>query len=317
MKKINISNNIKTSIINDYQNGLSIRKLVDKYQYSFTVIHKLINSYKFNSSIQINYPTKDGFKLIARCKITQKIFNDYNNSSGVLTNHIKSIYDVKLPTKYKRKSIEYQTGKFWYDKYFTFEYKQITPRKKCLYCDWETNDVNNLSGAYEKHLKQTHNKSLVDYLNDFPNEKKYFKKEIYDDLVKCEICGKSFKYLTNTHLNKHNITQLEYKIKYGSLLVSNETKNKLKTNYNLYLKKSPNLKTSKIENVIIDNIPVNFIQSDRNILNGKEIDLLYNNIGFEINGVIYHTEIFGKKDRNYHINKTLLANDKNVKLYHI
>lgn len=318
MKKIELPSDTKNDIIVDYQNGFSIRKLVNKYQYSFTVIQKLINSFNFEKNIQKNYPSKDGFKLIAKCKISGKEFNDYNNTSGALTNHIQSIYNIDLPTKYKRKSIEYQTGKFWYDKYFTFEYQQLKPTKQCLYCDWNTKDVDNLSGAYEKHLKQIHNKSLVEYFNDFPNERKYFKKEIYDELVKCEICGKSFKYLTNTHLNKHGISQLEYKIEFGILPVSIETKEKLKTNYNLYLKNSPNLKTSKIENFIIDNIPINFIQSDRNILNGKEIDLLYNNnIGFEINGVIFHTEIFGKKDRNYHLNKTLLANSKNIKLYHI
>jgi len=317
MKKIELPNNIKNEITLDYRNGLSIRKLVKKYRYSFTVIQKLINSVDFEKNIEKNYPFKDGFKLIAKCKISGKEFNDYYNISGALTNHIKSTYNINLPTKYIRKSIEYQTGKFWYDKYFYFEYQEIKPTKKCLYCEWKTDDIDNLSGAYEKHIKQIHNKSLVEYLNEFPFEKEYFKRVIYDELVMCEICGESFKYLTNTHLNKHGITQLDYKIEFGGLPVSNETKEKLKTNYELYLKNIPNIKTSKLENFIINNIPIDFIQSDRNILDGKEIDLLYNNTGFEINGVMFHTEVFGKKDRNYHINKTLLANSKNVKLYHI
>jgi len=60
------------------------------------------------------------------------------------------------------------------------------------------------------------------------------------------------------------------------------------------------------------------IQSDRTILSPKEIDILIPsmNLGFEINGVYWHSEVQGK-DANYHLNKTKLAENNKVRLIHI
>lgn len=256
-------------------------------------------------------------KTVAVCKITNKEFDDYKNTSGALTTHIKSLYNIELDSKYKRKKIELTTGKFWYYDYFHFIEKDIDKLKKCAYCDWTTKDVENLSGAYEKHLNTIHNLNLREHIDNHPNERDYFKKEIYDELIVCKECGKSFKSITNTHVKKHGLTQLEYKIKHGECIVSPQTKEKLLITYNNHLKHQPKLKTSIIEDIIIDNIPLEFEQSNRTVLDGKEIDLLYNNIGIEINGCIYHTEIFGKKERSYHLNKTNDALNKGIKLYHI
>ena len=61
----------------------------------------------------------------------------------------------------------------------------------------------------------------------------------------------------------------------------------------------------------------NVIRKDRGILNGKEIDIYLPdyNIGIEFNGLYYHSDLF--VDKNYHIEKTKLANEKGVKLIHI
>ena len=58
-------------------------------------------------------------------------------------------------------------------------------------------------------------------------------------------------------------------------------------------------------------------QSNRTILAGKEIDIYVPSmkLGFEIDGLYWHGEKF--KDKNYHIDKTRLANDNNVNLIHI
>ena len=85
---------------------------------------------------------------------------------------------------------------------------------------------------------------------------------------------------------------------------------------------NPLIKNSKLEEQIRDFLNINnikHIDSDRKILNGKEIDLLINdyNLGIEIDGNYYHSEIGGGKDKKYHINKTILATNKNIKLIHI
>lgn len=60
------------------------------------------------------------------------------------------------------------------------------------------------------------------------------------------------------------------------------------------------------------------IRHDTNILNGLEIDILLPkyNLGIEYNGLRWHSEEF-LKDRNYHLNKTKLAESKGVHLIQI
>jgi len=41
------------------------------------------------------------------------------------------------------------------------------------------------------------------------------------------------------------------------------------------------------------------------------------NIGIEFNGLYWHSEVSGKKDKNYHINKTTKSKDSGVRLIHI
>lgn len=62
----------------------------------------------------------------------------------------------------------------------------------------------------------------------------------------------------------------------------------------------------------------NVIENDRTILNGKEIDVYVPSlhIGFEMNGLIWHSEKFND-DKNYHLNKLKIANEKHIKLIQI
>ena len=61
----------------------------------------------------------------------------------------------------------------------------------------------------------------------------------------------------------------------------------------------------------------NIVQSDRDILDGKEIDVFLPdyNVGIEFNGDYWHSEL--KRDKRYHYDKSMLANSKGVFLYHI
>jgi hypothetical protein len=59
-----------------------------------------------------------------------------------------------------------------------------------------------------------------------------------------------------------------------------------------------------------------FFRTDRTILNGFEIDRFCEDkkIGIEINGLIYHCEISGKKDRYYHLEKYEKCKNKGIRL---
>ena len=84
----------------------------------------------------------------------------------------------------------------------------------------------------------------------------------------------------------------------------------------------PLVKNSKLEESIRDFLNdnnISHLDNNRKTLNGKEIDLLIetHNLGLEIDGNYYHSEIRGEKDKNYHINKSKLSYDKGIKLIHI
>lgn len=59
------------------------------------------------------------------------------------------------------------------------------------------------------------------------------------------------------------------------------------------------------------------IKNDRKILNGKEIDIYIPELklGIEFNGDYWHSNVY--KISNYHLNKTLLAESKGIRLIHI
>lgn len=58
---------------------------------------------------------------------------------------------------------------------------------------------------------------------------------------------------------------------------------------------------------------------NRTVLDGLEIDIYIpeKHIGIEFDGVFWHSEISGNKDRKYHVNKTEACSGKGVKLLHI
>ena len=59
-------------------------------------------------------------------------------------------------------------------------------------------------------------------------------------------------------------------------------------------------------------------ENNRTILNGKEIDVYIPSLklGFEMNGLIWHSDKFDT-DKDYHLNKTELALEKDITLVHI
>lgn len=92
--------------------------------------------------------------------------------------------------------------------------------------------------------------------------------------------------------------------------------------YNLEEYFNFNSNISQSENDIIEYLKSkgikNIIQSERTILDGKEIDIYLPdyNVGIEFNGDYWHSEL-NRNDKRYHYNKSILALSKGVFLYHI
>ena len=80
------------------------------------------------------------------------------------------------------------------------------------------------------------------------------------------------------------------------------------------------LRVSKLEKELqnfISSLNISFEESNRTILNGKELDIYIpsHNLGIEFDGLYWHSELY--KDKNYHLNKTELCEAKGIKLIHI
>ena len=275
-------------------------------------------------------------KLVAICKITDTVFEDVNNRSGALTSHILSTYgDVPIPTNtYQRKKYEREYGKKWFEEYFDIKEIDKPIMKYCPYCDWCTSDLVNKSGQFMVHLINEHSLTLDQHLKSHPEDSNYFKQNHNKKLrvnelsspdkhVVCAVCGDKFKSLTQTHLKKHGMTPLEYKLRYPDTnLLSNELYDKFSEQFrkaNIDMKPTW---TSKGELELFDYIKSLGLDVEksrnRSLLDGKELDLVLpeSSLAIEYNGLYYHTERMGK-GFNYHLDKTKACNSIGYKLLHI
>jgi hypothetical protein len=126
------------------------------------------------------------------------------------------------------------------------------------------------------------------------------------------------------HGNTYDYSKLEY---LGSkskvtLICKNGHEIKQKANNHLRGIGCPTCnRFDKKELSVIDFIKENYnsliIKSDRNILEGKELDIYLPdlNLAFEFNGLYWHSDLF--KDKRYHQNKTKDCLDKGIQLIHI
>ncbi len=287
-----------------------------------------IKSKKYVNTDEYHYVVKDiktGWKS-----------NDINNSGGVLTSYIKRQYSINIPSLYDRQKYYQLTGNYWWEQFLTYEKETNLPRKKCPYCDWETIDVTNKSGMFETHLLKAHKISKLTYLKEHPEDREFFRtvnptidlqmEENSDNYVVCKICGKKLSKISNTHLKSHNMTKEEYILKFGNdEIMCKNTCTKFqniakKININLSEKMKDRF-TSKAESEILDFLKSHNIECEKNrtVLHGQELDIYIpsKKIAIEYNGNIWHTEGFGKKDRNYHLSKLKQCNEQNIGLIQI
>ena len=236
-------------IIRLYQSSelSSTHKLATKFKTTHKAIKKILieNGVDINhKGGQIKYKPNDNtirFDLnknyVAICKKTKKEFNDYTNCSGALVRHIQLLYpNIKIPTKYIRNRYYKSTNIFWHEEFFDIieqekEQKEILT---CPYCGWTTVDTKNISGSFSKHLKETHNITIVKFHELFPN---YLNMGVVlqsgvnrsnqlqnkENFIICSVCGVKFKSLTLTHLKTHNLNFQQYRDKYPDAITHSET----------------------------------------------------------------------------------------------
>lgn len=291
--------------------------------------------YKIDDWRIIKYPDISGYHYIAVYRENGTIFNDYMNNGGFLTSYIKKMHNIDIPTLYARRNYYMETGNYWWEQWFDIVSVKDRVVKKCPYCDWETVDIDNKSGVFEVHLRECHNKTVGEYLRDFPEDINYFpsyvkdhkKKEKFNNpsnYIICPICHQKLEKMTYWHLkSKHQMTFGEFREKYpdAPIISSNMAEQTLtaQTLTNLVVSKDRFISHYEKEiREFLNGLGVNY-ETNRQILIGKEIDVLIpdKKIGIEFNRLKFHTEWFGKKRHDYHLAKTKLCNERGYGLIHI
>lgn len=248
-----------------------------------------------------------------------------------MTTYINKQYGIEIPTLYDRRMYYMTTGNYWWEQWLKVKEVPKKPTKKCPYCDWETEDVDNNSGAFENHLKKIHNITKMDYILNHPEEKKYFltafqpkNTQIETDpnkFVTCKICGKKFIRIDNNHLKLHGIDKIEYIRRFGvkdlSSVEYHKRQSQLTTEMNM---NSTFFKHSANEQKIFDYLTERGVNcyTDKKILHGRELDIYSpeHKIAIEYNGLLWHSEQYGK-DSNYHLNKTEECESNGISLIQI
>lgn len=281
------------------------------------------------------HKTYDGKLLVAVSKIDGTKFYDLENRGGFITSYIRKKLNIEIPSLHFRKKYKNEHGIEWWQQWFDI-IEEIKPEtKKCPFCEWETTDIENKSGSFLNHLKNIHNISPKEYLKLYPEDYNFFsktlkkiekEKDMLDDnnYVLCPICGEKFYKLTKTHIEKiHNISFLEFKEKYPNYnIMSDKMIEQIKNVQKLSnLSVSKSRFVSKYEKEIVNLLNSYNIKTEcnRQILIGKELDIYIpeKKIAIEFNGLRWHSEWYGKKKKDYHLNKTKLCNEKGVKLIQI
>lgn len=259
------------------------------------------------------------------CKKTGKIIKDTHNKSGSVLKHLidNKIYLPK-DSKYILDKKSAKLGKYWYEEFFN-----IIPSKKnsyviCPICGWKTVDVGNKTGSFTKHITTKH-MTITEFVEEFPKHKKFFKLNDIDltnekTFIRCGVCGDPFKSITQTHLDKHNFTLEKYKKLYGEIFSESFKEDCLR-----YLHKGrENItknfisKGQKELSNYIKSLGFKVLDNHKKSLKGVEIDIFIPElkIGFEYNGLFWHSEKMGKH-KTYHLDKQMLAKKNGINLYHI
>jgi hypothetical protein len=167
---------MEQDIIKKYTTNHSIESLAKEYNIGKLKVKKILTDNNIplkskggqikNKQVeQIIYPNSK-----IKCKNCGKEFNDIDNKSGGITNHIKKCHpNIEILSSFKRRMYLKNTGNYWHLNYFDVIYKTIDNHIECLECGWKTKDISNKTGALTKHIETNHN-NVDDYILKHPSE---------------------------------------------------------------------------------------------------------------------------------------------------
>jgi len=181
----------------------------------------------------------------------------------------------------------------------------------------------------EKTKKTVNRKYNVDYISQSPEIKEKIKNSLYENFDKTKIFISlenseltlldEYKGIRSTINNKTVYTSYKFQCQNCKTVFDGTFFNHRAPICRICY---PTYKNNAIHLKMIDFLNkhnVNFIQNTKKIIAPYELDFYLPdfNLAIELNGNYWHSEIGGNKNSKYHLNKTKLCNDKNIKLIHI
>lgn len=268
----------------------------------------------YNDSIsKYNYYCCSSKCAISKNKLTNKIKygTEYHSQSDIIKEKVKktNLKNFGNENIFKSKTIKEKTKKTLLDKYNVINVSQIeevkekikaTNLKKYNNCTFFKSDYFKKNTKYYKNSEEYKNKIIDKYLTeynlDIKNIDKIDNKTIYT--IKCDN--------NESHYFNINSDMLRHRLYYNTVLCTKCNKKYDFTKSGLEI---------KILNFIKENYDDKIISNYR--LNNIEIDIFLEKekIGFEINGLWWHSELF--KDKNYHKNKKEFFKKNGIKIYFI
>lgn len=256
-----------------------------------------------------------------KCKINNKLFSLGALRSGAMKKYSKSTLNKEFDLN---------------DWEIIDKPVDTSERWNCPYCDWSGKTFNGRDngGWVSKHLLEVHGLDKVEHITRFSNDNSLWPVRLAREIreqetlrnansqIKCEICNKVFRKISNSHLKTHNITEFEYKAKFGKDSLSSVSfKERMSDLYYQNDKMQSKLSRSKYEDELVNlfkewNVGVEINNKNR-IKTDLDLFIPEFNIAIEFNGLYWHSEYAGGKTEHYHLNKTKLCEQNNIHLIHI
>ena len=167
------------------------------------------------------------------------------------------------------------------------------------------------------------NKEIQNKINKNVREKHLIEyKEKYKNILN-NLENNINSYVKKGRINGTKICE-DFNLHYKELYIINKYFN-IFSNYEIYFEQGNSKMEKEIAEYIKSIYDGKIIENDRKILNGKELDIYIpdKNFAIEYDGLLYHS--YGKTfpnnveilDKNYHLNKTIQCEEKNIHLFHI
>lgn len=261
----------------------------------------------------IEFYAREILKLSDKCKYCGKETKFKNLVKG-----FREFCSVKCSTKYNANNdvIKQKRKKTNIEKYGGHPSKHEVVKSRML----KTLDNKKQDKNYQLNInKKRELTNLAKYGVKFTSQSKEYKDTLLDNIKTKyeEITDSTFisKLNEDYYIFKCNKCNKEYTI--HRHLVKQRSDKQIEVCTNCIKKNTYSSTENSLLEYIVENYNGKIISNDRNILDGKEIDIYLPelNLAFEFNGLYWHSELH--RNKNYHLDKTVKCLDLGIQLIHI